>query len=109
MEELDFAYRAMLLTHVVVLAIAGVVGNGILWGGLRAVVRPSCPTRALFATWIALFAIVGCQTAWMLSPFVGHPRFDVSYFNPLAFTTNFFEVVFGRLLPSFMTGAELWE
>ena len=106
--EVDFAYRMILLIHVVVLAIAGVAGNVSLLSGLRAVVRPRCPTIALFATWIALFAIVGCQMSWMLSPFVGHPLLDVTFLSPDALKTNFVEVIFQRLLPSFLTGNKLW-
>jgi len=107
--EINFAYRVILLTHVIVLAIAGVAGNISLFNGLRAVVRPNCPTALLFVAWITLFAIVGCQVAWMLSPFVGDPLLEVTFFSPDALKTNFLEVVFGRLLPSFLTGADLWS
>ena len=107
-KEVDFAYRMILLMHVLVLAIAGVAGNISLFNGLRAVVRPRCPTAALFVAWILLFAIVGCQMSWMLSPFVGHPLLEVTFLSPDALKTNFVEVVFGRLLPSFLTGNELW-
>ena len=106
--NLDFAYRVILLTHVTVLAIAGVAGNVSLFKGLRAVVRPNCPAVALFAAWIVLFAIVGCQVSWILSPFVGHPLLEKVFFCGENLNTNFFEVVFQRLLPSFLTGKQLW-
>ena len=106
--ETDFAYRVVLLTHVLALALAGFAGNVALLGGLRATVRAGCPAVKLFAAWVALFAFVGCQMSWMLSPFVGHPLLDVVFFSPDALKTNFIEIVFNRLIPSFTTGKELW-
>ncbi|MCL1909763.1 MAG: hypothetical protein FWG05_02375 [Kiritimatiellaeota bacterium] len=106
--ELDFAYRLILFIHVAVLAVAGVAGNGVLYNGLRTTAPVECPVKALFAAWLAMFAIVGCQMSWMLSPFVGHPDFEVTFFNSLALKTNFIEVVFGRLVPSFITGKSIW-
>jgi len=106
--EVDFAYRVTLLSHVGVLAAAGVVGNASLFNGLRAVVKPGCPAGGLFAAWVALFAIVGCQASWILSPFVGHPLLEKVFFCKENLDTNFIEVVFNRLLPSFLTGKRLW-
>ena len=100
-EEIDFAYRVMLLTHVIVLAIAGVIGNISLFNGLRAVVRPNCPAAALFAAWIALFAIVGCQMSWILRPFVGNPFWEVVFLRENALNGNFFEFVFNCLVLGF--------
>ena len=101
-EDVSFAYRIILLTHVTILAIAGVAGNASLFNGLRATVRPQCPTAALFAAWIALFAIVGCQLSWILRPFVGNPFAEVAFLRDDALRGNFFEFVFGNLLPNFL-------
>ena len=105
--EVDFAYRVMLATHVAVLAIAGVAGNASLFNGLRAVVRPNCPSAALFVAWIALFAIVGCQLSWILRPFVGSPYLEVAFLRENALQGNFFEMVFGQLLPGLLMGKSL--
>jgi hypothetical protein len=96
--EVDFAYRIMLLTQVIVLAIAGVAGNTSLYNGLRAVVRPNCPAAALFLVWNALFAIVGCQMSWILRPFVGNPFWDVVFLRENALYGNFFEFVYNCLV-----------
>jgi len=93
------AHRVMLMAHIVVLAIAGVAGNAALYNGLRAVVRPKCPVPALFAAWLALFAIVGCQVSWILRPFVGSPYLEISFLREEAFKSNFFQFVFTDLLP----------
>jgi hypothetical protein len=105
-EAVGAAHRAMPLTHVAVLALAGVLGNASLFNGLRAVVRPGCPPAALFLAWIVLFAIVGCQMSWILRPFVGTPGLEVAFLREEALKDNFFEVVFGRLLPGLFKGVE---
>jgi hypothetical protein len=96
--EVESAYRVILLTHVVALALAGVAGNASLFKGLRAVVREGCPAAALFAAWVALFAIVGCQLSWILRPFVGHPFLEVAFLRADALKGNFFEFVFKHLI-----------
>jgi len=98
--EVFYAYRTMLLTHVAALALAGFAGNATLFSGLRATVRPACPAVCVFAAWIALFAVVGCQTAWILRPFVGTPDYDVVFMRDNAFDDNFFEWVFLKHLPA---------
>ena len=99
-DEVAFAYNVMLITHVAALALAGVSGNGILYNGIRATVRPTCSVGSLFASWIALFAIVGCQLSWILRPFVGSPFLEVALFRDDALQGNFFEYVFLRLIPN---------
>ena len=99
-EEVVFAYKVMLITHVAALALAGVSGNGVLYNGIRATVRPDCSVRSLFASWIALFAIVGCQLSWILRPFVGSPFLEVAFLREDALQGNFFETVFLRLIPN---------
>jgi len=106
--ETGSAHRVMLFSHIVVLALAGVAGNAALYNGLRAVARPTCPVPALFAAWLALFAVVGCQISWMLRPFVGSPYLEVSFLREEAFKSNFFQFVFGDLLPRLLKeGASL--
>ena len=100
--DVIYAYRLMLLTHVAVLAIAGVSGNGVLYNGLRATVRSGCPVFGLFAVWIALFAVVGCQMSWILRPFVGSPSLEIAFFRDNAFQSNFFQEVFLKLLPALL-------
>ena len=97
-KDVESAYRLVLLTHVAALALAGVAGNAVLFKGLRAVVRQNRSAAALFAAWIALFAIVGCQLSWILRPFVGNPFLEVAFLRADALKGNFFEFVFGHLI-----------
>ena len=104
-DELRYAHNAILLTHIVILALAGFAGNAALLKGLRRVVNPRCPVCALFLLWIAAFAFVGCQLSWILRPFVGSPFYPVAFLRADALDRNFYEFVFTEVIPFLVTGA----
>lgn len=87
------------MTHIVILALAGLVGNATLLKGLRRVVRPRCPATALFVIWVGAFAFVGCQLSWILRPFVGSPFYPVAFMRPDSLQRNFYEFIFTEVLP----------
>jgi hypothetical protein len=90
-------YNFILLTHVLVIALAGVTGNVRLFqllarlGGSRAVAL-----RVQFA-WLAGNLFLGSQLSWILRPFIGSPNLPVEFFRKTAFHGNFFEAVFHSL------------
>jgi hypothetical protein len=90
-------YDFILLTHVLVIALAGVTGNVRLFqllaqlGGSRAVAL-----RVQFA-WLAGNLFLGSQLSWILRPFIGSPTLPVEFFRKTAFHGNFFEAVFHSL------------
>ncbi len=92
--ELHYAHNAILVTHILILATAGVAGNIALFAGLRRVVNPRCPARVLFLLWLTAFAFVGCQLSWILRPFVGSPFYPVAFMRPDCMERNFYEFVF---------------
>ena len=102
--ELRYAHNSILMTHVALLALAGILGNAALLQGLRRIVPPRCPVLALFLAWLGTFALVGCQLSWILRPFVGSPFFPVVFLRPDAFDRNFYEFVFTEVLPFLLTG-----
>ncbi len=102
--ELQFAHNGLLVTHIVLLATAGVLGNASLLQGLRRITRPRCPVLPLFGLWLAAFAFVGCQLSWILRPFVGSPFFPVEFLRPDALDRNFYEFVFTEVLPFLLAG-----
>jgi hypothetical protein len=102
--ELRFAHNGILVTHILILAAAGVAGNAVLLGGLRRLVRPQCPTGVLFASWLASFAFVGCQMSWILRPFVGSPFYPIVFMRPDCLERNFYEFVFTEVVPFLLTG-----
>ena len=103
-DELRFAHNSILMTHVLILALAGVLGNLSLLQGLRRIVRPRCPSSGLFFAWLASYAFVGCQLSWILRPFVGSPFFPVEFLRPDALDRNFYEFVFTEVLPFLLAG-----
>jgi len=97
-------HNYLLLTHVVLIAFAGVAGNSALRQGLREAVAPVCSPERVYWGWIASFALVGCQLSWILRPFVGSPFFKVEFFRPDALERNFFEFVLTEVLPYVLRG-----
>jgi hypothetical protein len=104
-EVLRRAHNAMLVTHVSVLALAGLAGVGSLWTALRRMLPPGRPAAPLAAVWIGAYAFVGTQLGWMLRPFVGSPFYPVVFLREDALERNFYEFLFGEVLP-FLFGFE---
>lgn len=103
-DELRYAHNSILVIHIIILALAGFVGNAALLNGLRRVVQPRCPTITLFVTWLSAFAFVGCQMSWILRPFIGSPFYPVAFMRPDCLARNFYEFVFTEVLPFLLTG-----
>jgi hypothetical protein len=98
-------YNVIKLSHVAVIAFAGIGGNARLWqllrhlGGSRAVAF-----RVLFA-WLAGNLFLGSQLSWMLRPFIGSPDLPVEFFRATALHGNFYENVLStsrQLLHAFL-------
>ena len=100
----QLTHNYLLLTHITIIAIAGVMGNSALRTGLKETVAPACSPRRVYWSWIVSFAVVGCQLSWILRPFIGSPFFDVRFMRPNALERNFFEFIFGEVLPYVLKG-----
>lgn len=103
-DELRYSHNLILMTHIVILGIAGIAGNASLLKGLRRVVSDRCPSGTLFILWLIAFAFVGCQLSWILRPFVGSPFYPVAFMRPDCLDRNFYEFVFTEVLPFLVTG-----
>jgi len=90
-------YALIKLTHVIVIAFAGVAGNVRLFqlltqlGGSKAVAK-----RVLLA-WLAVNLLLGSQLTWIARPFIGAPQLPVAFLREGAFKGNFYENVFSTL------------
>ena len=104
--ELQYAHNSILMTHIIILALAGIAGTAALLEGLRRIVPSRCPATGLFLAWLSAFAFVGCQLSWMLRPFIGSPFFPVVFLRPDALERNFYEFVFTEVLPFLLTGGK---
>lgn len=96
-------YAFIKLSHVVVIAFAGIVGCSRLFqlltslaNGDRAIAR-----RVMFA-WLAGNLFLGSQLCWLLRPFIGAPHLPVQFIRPdVALQGNFFENVLNTVLEFF--------
>jgi hypothetical protein len=94
----SLTYGFIKLSHVLVIAFAGIAGNVRLFqllkqlGGTRAVAW-----RVMFA-WLAVNLLLGSQLTWIARPFIGAPQLPVVFLRDTAFHGNFYEDVFRTLL-----------
>jgi hypothetical protein len=90
-------YTAIQLTHVAVIAFAGIVGNLRLVQLLREFSGNPATARRVLLAWLAGNLLLGSQLSWILRPFIGSPGLEIEFLRKTAFQGNFFETVFGGL------------
>ncbi|HOC57055.1 MAG TPA: hypothetical protein PKI20_15670 [Verrucomicrobiota bacterium] len=91
-------YTFIQLSHVVVIAFAGVAGNLRLVQLLRELSGNAAGARRVLLVWLAGNLFLGSQLTWILRPFIGSPGLPVEFLRPTAFQGNFYETVFQGLL-----------
>ena len=94
-------YRILLCSHTAVVGLAGLTGYWRLHRLLVMLTGDAAVASRVLWSWIAAAALAGTQLSWLLSPFLCRPDVPVTFFNPLAFESNFFEYLWaaawGRL------------
>lgn len=85
----------LLMAHIVVLAIAGVLGVRRVYGLLRELVDDPAVARRVLWAWLLIEGLVGAELSWVLRPFLGKPDLPIALFRPDAFDSSFFESVAG--------------
>jgi hypothetical protein len=97
------SYRFLLFLNVVFCSLAGLVGLGFLLRAVKLVFPDEKASRdeggrarRIFRVWLALFAAVGAQMAWILKPFVGNPHLTFEWIRPSR-AMNVFEFVLRSL------------
>lgn len=91
------AYSFIMLTHVAVIALAGVSGNLRLSQLLGQLSENQAAARRVLVAWLAGNLFLGSQLSWILRPFIGSPGLPVEFFRATAFHGNFYEAVFHSL------------
>ena len=87
-------YHFMKLLHVAILGLSGLCGLALLDGEVGvALGRTVSSPLLLFTIWFLVFGFVGCQTAWMLRPFLGEPHLPYQLFRPRKDKLNFYLAV----------------
>ena len=90
-------HSVMLLTHVFVIALAGVIANRRLLGLLRKMSGSDKVARAVLFSWLAGNLFLGAQIAWNLRPFIGSPRLAIEFLRSDPLRGNFYEAVWRAL------------
>jgi len=96
--ETQLAHNVLLLTHVAVIALAGVGVNIRFFSLLRRVCGEWAGAARLLLAWLALNMIVGCQVSWNMRPFVGSPGLPVRFLREQPFDGTFYENIFTVIL-----------
>ena len=92
-EHAIVGHSVMLLTHVFVIAFAGVVANRRLFGLLQKVRGHDHTARAVLFSWLAGNLFLGAQLAWNLRPFIGSPTLAIQFLRDDPLRGNFYEAV----------------
>ena len=80
------SYSFLKLMHVVFLGVAGYQGTVFLRQGVAAVHADASEEsqgmrKSVFMIWLLLYALVGTQMAWLLSPYIGNPEMPFLLFR----------------------------
>lgn len=92
------AYRVLLSALVICVGCAGVVGYARLFRLLCALTPNRAIAWRVLVAWVLTTGLVGTQCSWLLSPFVQRPDVAVTFWNPAAFSSNFFEHLWFQVL-----------
>jgi len=91
-------YSFIQLTHVGVIAFAGLTANLRLAQLLKHLSGNAKVARRVLLAWLAGNLFFGSQLTWILRPFIGAPDLPVEFVRATAFKGNFYETVFNALL-----------
>jgi len=91
-------YSAIQLTHVAVIAFAGIAANLRLVQLLRQLAANATIARRVLLAWLAGNLFFGSQLSWILRPFIGSPGLPVEFLRQTAFQGNFYETVLRSVL-----------
>jgi hypothetical protein len=95
-------YSSIQLSHVLVIAFAGIVANLKLRQWLEQLGGSRAAARRVLLAWLAGNLFLGSQLCWILRPLVGSPDLPVEFLRPTAFQGGFFEAVFHNFVNLFL-------
>jgi hypothetical protein len=100
----DLTHDAILLTHVLVIAFAGIVANLRLSQWLTHLGGSPVITQRVLSAWLIGNLFLGSQLSWIFRPFVGLPGLPVEFIRPSALHGSFYETVFQLCVNVFVHG-----
>ena len=93
------AHNLLYLLHTALVGGCGLAGTVALWRAMSRIDAPPRTLRAVYAVWVAAFALVGGEVAWALRPFVGSVYMPVVFLRPDALDGNVYEFIVTDILP----------
>ncbi|HSS51329.1 MAG TPA: hypothetical protein VLX28_20490 [Thermoanaerobaculia bacterium] len=102
------AHNVLYLLHTGFVGGCGIAGTATLWKALvRLELTPFDQSRrtlrAVYAVWVAAFALVGGEVAWALRPFVGSIYMPVHFLRADALAGNVYEFIFTDIVPHLLS------
>ena len=92
------AHNFTLVTHVFLIAFAGVTANAALYRLLTAFGGSRATGAKILGAWLLGNMFLGCQLSWVMRPFIGSPGLPVEFFRTDAFHGNFYETTLRALM-----------
>ena len=86
-----------LLTHVALIAYAGIMANTRLLALLRRFTPDRSAALATLLAWLGGNLLLGTQLSWVLRPFIGSPGLPVEFLRDEPLRGNFFEAVWAAI------------
>jgi hypothetical protein len=90
-------FRQLLLLHVTVIGFAGTVGNVRLLRLLHHAIPIRAVAHRILLVWLAVTGFIGCELAWLLSPFLCKPHFPPHLVARMYHQGNFYEQIYHAL------------
>jgi hypothetical protein len=96
-------HNLLYLLHTAFVGGCGLAGTVALWRAMSALadsqVASRRTVRTVYLLWVAAFALVGGEVAWILRPFVGSVYEPVVFLRADALDGNVYEFIFNDILP----------
>lgn len=91
------AHNVTLVTHVCIIAFAGVTANSALQRLLADLSGDRATGTRVLGSWLLGNMFLGCQISWIMRPFIGSPGLPVEFFREDAWRGNFYEATLRAL------------
>ena len=101
--EARIAHNLLYLLHTAFVGACGLAGTVALWRAMHRLDAPERTLRTVYIAWVAAFALVGGEVAWVLRPFVGSVYMPVRFLRPDAFDGNVYEFIVTDILKHFIS------
>jgi hypothetical protein len=92
--SVPLSYTFLMLSQVVLIAFAGVVGNVRLIQLLRELSGSRRVARNILGSWLGVNLLLGSQLTWIFRPFFGSPHLETQFLRGNALEGNFFETIY---------------